>query len=271
MSKIKLSKEELENRIEQAEGDTIELDADSVEFTDGYDLYPETTVENVDDRVERAYDNAIERLLNGELEEGQYLDGKVSSFEDFQNKFKERHDLAEVGEPEDQWKETHVSPLKDKIEQKENRLNEVQQELQRKRESEIENKIVEGARKAGVNDKVISDKERFVRMYKDDFEYDEERGEWGLKDDQGFKAHPEDGNKYAKPEHLFNRMKEQGEAQWMFEASKNKNSGFSPNDNEGTGKVQVTEQQYKNAAGTEKMDKYRKARKEGNLEIVDSK
>lgn len=264
--KVDLSQVELDEDTEQLE---LDPDSDAVDFTDNYTLTSKRRIENVDERVDNAYDNAVERILNGNLEardENTYTEG-VSDFDDFYNRFKDAHGLTDADkEPEEQWKETHVSPLKDELSQKEKKLENLQSELQQKRESELNTMIKEGARQAGVKDEVLQSN-RFIRAYKPEFDYDDERKEWGWKDEEGFKAHPEDGNKYAKPQHFFERLKENGKEQHLFPKETNDNSGFEPSQTSEGGKVHVSEQQYKDAIGTEKFEEYKELQKEGRLEI----
>lgn len=254
MAKITLTKEQIQ-QLAETEDEQVELDPAEY-LPDGYDVYSRKRVERMDERVNGAYENAKEAILSGELDD----------FDDYIERLKETHGLRTSDEEPD-------AKLRAQKKQLEERLEGLQSDLQKRRRRERDQAIIEGIREAG--GEVPGDRERFLRMYRDDFQYDEEADTWVPTIDGEPVIDPQDGNRYAGAETFFSRLKEQGEAEYLFPDTRNKASGFKPAQDGQRGVQRISRDEYQRLANSrrssdrQRFQKLRDRRMDGELVFED--
>lgn len=282
MPKVKIKTEKLQKLLDGDETpDTIELDANDVSFTDNYVLEAKGKVKDVGKRVQGAYKNAIENLLEGNLDGEHDYDGLVEDFDDFRRKFAERQDLIEPSEdPSDEWKQSHLDPLKNKLNNKEQRLEELQSTVQTLNERTKRNEIIQAAHQQGVSTEQMGDPDKWVQQWLSDFDVVDGQTVWKNTEDPDidYRYSDENGTQFAGPKEYFSSLKEDERYQGMFGKPRNKESGFRQAGTNGkrnsssSAANSYTRSELKKIAGRD-IDKYNRIMEEydkGNVEFIDN-
>lgn len=142
-----------------------------------------------------------------------------------------------------QWEQQHLKPATEKIEKLTGTVSTL-------REQTLVGQMLQAASQMGLKKAYLTPpadglEPPVVSMFKSAFGYDEDSGQWAVKEGEGFRyaPNPTQQQKYAGPQHFFDGLKKQEAFKEWFEDRRPNASGFNEPGGGPGGMIRLTQEQ----------------------------